>query len=170
MANPYDNESDTHREAKEFLAAELQKIDKAQDDCNFNGIKWRSNYGVFTELKFHATDEPYYFETSDGLIEYTGHDVDGIDLRGKDYLKWFDETKDRGRILFVPDSVIFHKGTPTIFIEVVYTNPVKPWKIKAIDKFFNGYLIQVYEVSAVDILNNKKDLSKITFNEIFVNV
>lgn len=167
--DPYDNESFTHRTAKNFLAEQLRDIEKVDRYCSLNGIEWQRNYGVFTELKFHETDEPYYFETSPGLKEYDGEDENGIDKRGKDCLEWFDHQIDRGRILFVPDIVIFHKGTPTIFIEVVYTNPVKPHKIKAIDRFFEGYLIQVYEVSAVDIINNMKDISKIKFNKIFTN-
>ena len=77
----YENESFTHRYAKELLADKLSIIEKINDHCEFNGIKWRKNYGVFKELKFYESSDPYYFELSDGLIPFSGFNNNGIDNR-----------------------------------------------------------------------------------------
>ena len=166
----YENESFTHKYAKEVLANKLSAIDKSNDSCEFNGIKWRSNYGVFTELKFHETSHPYYFELSDGIITYNGVDENRVDKRGKNPLEWFDKNFNRGKILFVPDIAIFHKGTPTIFIEIVHRHHLEQKKLDAIANFFEGYSIQVYEVSAEQILNNTtSDLNRCEFLDVFVS-
>jgi hypothetical protein len=165
-----ENESFIHKYAKELLAKKLSEINKNNDSCEFKNIKWRSNYGVFTELKFYETSNPYYFELSDGLVEHTGFDENNIDKRGKNPLDWFDKNYNRGKILFVPDITIFHKGTPTIFIEIVHTHHLEQKKINAIEKFFEGHLIQVYEISARQILGNTTDeLIDCEFMEAFVS-
>lgn len=165
-----ETESFTHKFAKKLLFDKLKEIDKLNDYCEFNGLKWRSNYGVFTELKFYETSNPYYFELSNCLLPHKGFDAQGNDLRGKDTLKWFNDGLDRGKILFVPDIVIFHKGVPNIFIEIVHTHPCEEKKLNAIKKFFEGHLIQVYEVSASEILDNTtEELKKCNFHECFTS-
>lgn len=167
----YETESLMHRYAKLVLAKRLSEIEKESgDSCEFNGIKWRKNYGVFTELKFYETSNPYYFESSEGLLPHTGFDSNGIDKRGKDPIKWFNPAYNRGKILFVPDITIFHKGTATVFIEIVHRHHLEQPKLNAIEKFFEGNLIQVYEVSAEQILNNTTtELKRCEFIEAFVS-
>lgn len=142
-----ERESFTHRLAKELLAKRLSSLEEADDYCCFNGLTWRRNYGVFTELKFYETSDPYYFECSDGLLPVQ-------EREGKDPLDWFDKSYDRGRILFVPDITIFHKGTAAILIEVVETNSVSPQKLEEIQRFYSGHYVGLYEVSARQILSN----------------
>lgn len=166
----YHNESLMHKYAKDVLSNRLSEINKLNDHCEFNEIKWRSSYGVFTELKFYETSTPYYFETSGGIKPYLGTNQDGSDKRGKDPLDWFDNTFNKGKILFVPDITIFHKGTPTIFIEVVHMHHIEHKKLQAIEKFFEGNFIQVYEVSASQILSNTStELNRCEFIEAFVS-
>jgi hypothetical protein len=166
----YENESYMHKFAKDVLADKLSMIEKLNDSCEFNELKWRRNYGVFKELKFYETSNPYYFELSYGLLPHTGFDNNGIDKRGKNPLEWFDKNYNRGKILFVPDITIFHKGTATIFIEIVHRHHLEQPKIQAIEKFFEGHLIQVYEVSAEQILNNTiQDFKRCEFIEAFVS-
>lgn len=57
-----------HKIAKELLANQLTETEKRSGDfCTFGTLSWRVNCGVFTELKFHENDDPYYFELSKGL-------------------------------------------------------------------------------------------------------
>lgn len=167
----YENESYMHKFAKDVLADKLSMIENlnVSDICEFNQLKWRPSYGVFKELKFYETSSPYYFESSDGLLPHTGF-YNGIDKRGKNPLDWFDKNYNRGKILFVPDITIFHKGTATIFIEIVHRHHLELPKIQAIERFFDGYLIKVYEVSAEQILNNTiQDFKRCDFIEAFVS-
>lgn len=150
-------ESYLHSHAKNLLADVLRKLDKENDHCEFNVLHWRSNYGVFTELPFHVSDDVFYFECSDG-IKY-GELAENLSDR-------FDRNFDRGRILFVPDICIFHKGTPKFFIEVVHKNHVSESKLNRIKSFFSESYIEVYEVSAYQIMSQVGDLSNIDFNRI----
>jgi len=109
-----EKESYFHKCAKNLFADWLREEELENDGCNFCGFKWRSNYGVFTELKFHETDSPYYFELSNSLTT-----VD-FEQRPKNILDWFDKSIDRGKILFVPDIVVFHKGSPKYIFEIVH--------------------------------------------------
>lgn len=155
------NESYLHEHAKNLLAEALRNEEKKNNYISeFGPITWRANYGVFTELEFHEHDHPYYFECSKGLIE------DYTDRPEGNYTEHFDPSIDRGRILFVPDICIFHKGTPTIFIEVVHKNTTPKWKINKINDFFDGFSIDIYEVSAFEIMSQVGDLSKIAFKYI----
>lgn len=170
----YETESFAHRCAKEILTSYLQRLEDKNDFCEYHGLSWRKNYGIFPELKFYETSEPYYFETSYGLREFVGHDENGIDLRGRNPLDWFDDTQKRGKILFVPDITIFHKGTASIFIEIVHNHATEPHKLEAILNFFEdrGNNIKVYEVSATEILNNlatDDELKRVTFIEKLTN-
>lgn len=152
-----ENEGMIHKSAKQKLASWLIQKDQANTHVKtLAQFQWRRNYGVFMELKFHEKDDPYYFELSKGLRPYNGYSpVSFEDWRGKNPVDWFDPTFDRGRILFVPDIVIFHKGVPNIFIEIVHTNPVSENKIKSIRKFFSGHFIHLYEIKATHILQHR---------------
>lgn len=153
MKQPFvERESHKHRLAKELLASWFYEQDKAQDFCQVAQFKWRSNYGVYTELKFYETSDPYYFENSVGLKEYAVEN--GMDIRGENPLDWFDPAIDRGKFLFIPDITIFHKGTPVILIEVVHKHPLTQSKIDTIKKFFDGYQIELYEIEAEEILRH----------------
>lgn len=133
-----EKESYKHLFAKELLAKWFQEEEINNDFCNVAQFSWRANYGVFTELKFHKTDDPYYFENSE-------------------YLYTDNEEFDRGPILFVPDVIIFHKGSPRYIFEVVNTNPVSNFKLQKIKSFFDGYYIELYEIYVDDILKFDKN-------------
>lgn len=153
---PYiQRESYLHRFAKNLLAKELKQIDKSNDSCSFGGLSWRKNYGVFTELAFYETSSPYYFELSKGLKD----DVN----RKTNPLEWFDKSVNRGKILFVPDIVIFHKGTPMIIIEVVHTHALDYKKARTMSEFFEDFYIEIYQVSASEILRCTGSLEGVTF-------
>lgn len=145
-----EKESFMHRYAKELLANQLSELEK-NEYCEFGKLKWRPNYGIFTELKFYETTDVYYFEQSKGLKEYA-KTKSGNDSRGKNPLLWFDDSIDRGKILFVPDITIFHKGAAKYFIEIVHTNSVSEYKKRKLVEFDEG--IEVYEVCASEILSN----------------
>lgn len=149
------NESYLHEHAKNLLADKFREIEKNNDFCNFGCLSWRSNYGVFTELPFHSSDDIYYFECSAGIR-------DGEFEDNGNYLDRFNPFFDRGKILFVPDIVIFHKGTPKYIIEIVHTNSVPDWKINKISQFFNEN-IEIYEVSAYEIMCQVGKLDNVTF-------
>ena len=142
-----EKESYKHLFAKELLAKWFQEEEINNDFCNVAQFSWRANYGVFTELKFHKTDDPCYFENSKGL----NTDKDGFLIGG------FNEEFDRGPILFIPDVIIFHKGSPRYIFEVVNTNPVSNFKLQKIKSFFDGYYIELYEIYVDDILKFDKN-------------
>lgn len=159
-----EKESLLHLYAKQTLHKWLKEIDDKNDFCGLPPFEWRSNYGIFMELPFYETSDHYYFEQSKGLIDYDPPEIDWSkpyeetkyeDPRGKDPLQWFDKSIDRGKILFVPDITIFHKGTPKFLIEIVHTNPVSEQKIDKIIDFFD-YGIEVHEVNVKDILKVDK--------------
>jgi hypothetical protein len=147
-------------EEKESLLHYLAKqtLWKWLDDCDhgrskeFSPFSWRSNYGVFMELPFYETSDPYYFECSDGII-----DPNKFERNEREPLSWFDPHFDRGKYLFIPDITVFHKGTPKYLIEIVNTNPVSDLKLDKICSFFQWHSLEVHQVKAKDIL--KKDKS-----------
>ncbi len=147
-------ESYKHLLAKNLLTKWLQDEDNKNDYCNVAQFSWRSNYGVFEELKFYETSDPYYFECSEGLGDI-GQMMDN-DIH---CLEWFRKDYNRGKILFVPDIVIFHKGMPKYIIEVVHTHYLSGKKLSIIKNWFNGHNVEVYEIMADEIL--KHDSSKI---------
>ena len=114
MKNKFEEkESYLHYYAKEVLFNWLVTEELENDFCNVAQFNWRRNYGVFKELKFFETSDPYYFEMSGGL--------DYEKIKEKDYNNAFRDNYDRGKILFVPDITVFHKGTPRYLFEIVYT-------------------------------------------------
>lgn len=158
MAEFIERESYKHLFAKNLLKKWFLEQDNSEDYCQVAQFKWRSNYGIFTELKFYETSSPYYFELSGGLKEHEGFDEKYVDKRGINPLDWFDPAFNRGKIQFVPDVSIFHKGVPVLLLEVVHTSPLTTWKIDNIKKFFDGFHIEVYEIEAEEVLRHDKSL------------
>ena len=161
MAKFIEKESFKHKLAKQLLASWLRDLDKTQDGCSISPISWRSNYGVFEELKFHETDDPYYFEMSEGLINWEirkGLDLNSLPQTNTD---WFMQDFNRGKILFVPDITVFHKGSATILIEILHKHCVPDEKLEVINTFFKGYYTTLFEIRAEDILSLTEIPSKI---------
>ncbi len=146
-----ERESYKHLFAKNLLKRWFLEQDTNNDFCSVAQFNWRSNYGIFTELEFYETSNPFYFELSDGLREYSSE-------RSKNPLDWFDPDFNRGKILFVPDITLFHKGSAVKLLEVVHTNSVPDWKKRRIEKFFAGNHIEVYEIQAEEILRHDKTI------------
>ncbi len=141
-----ERESFKHKLAKELFGSWFMDQEKGNNEyCSVAQFAWRKNQGVHLELKFYLNDDPYYFENSEGLL---------------------DSKFDRGPLLFVPDICIFHKGTPIMLFEVVCTNPVSNEKKKRIEKFFNGFHIEVYEIYADEILRHCSIPEKINVRQI----
>lgn len=142
--------------AKLLLFATLKKIDdNGFDNCIFEGLQWRKNYGVFMNLPFYTSDDPYYFESSKGLIPH--------DIRGNNPLEWFDPLYNRGELLFTSDIVIFHKGMPSIFIEVVEPHWLVSEKAAKIQSFFGKNTVSLYQVDATNILLCSSTIENIDF-------
>lgn len=140
-------ESYLHLHAKLTLYNALVAEEEKNDFITtFGAMEWRASYGVFCELPFHEKDSPYYFEQSAG-----------IENDDEDLLQRFNPKIDRGKVLFVPDICIFHKGTPIYFVEIVHTHSVSHQKKEAIRSFFNGYSIMVFQVQAIDIMQCTDD-------------
>lgn len=118
-------EGAVHLEAKLKLASWLMEVEAGA--AMIEPFVWtRGNYGVHVELPFHRDSSPYYFE--------------------------FMETH-RGPWLFVPDICVFHKGTPILLIEIVDTSLVEPEKEERIREFFRDHLVEVWHVSAHEVLS-----------------
>lgn len=155
-----ENESFLHKAAKELLYKEL--LIAEEKEINFNVFSWRKNYGVFLELPFFETDDPYYFECSKCLLRDKNDSL--FEERIKENSQSVFNNTDRGSILFVPDICIFHKGIPIYFIEVVHKNATTDFKLNKIKSFFKGDRLQVYEVSAYQIMAQTTSLENINFN------
>jgi len=154
-----ENESYLHKAAKHLLSLWLNEEEAKNDFCSFCGLAWRRNYGVYQELKFYETSDPYYFENSDGLIEC------GMMCRTNPD-ECFEPTAKRGKILFVPDITIFHKGQAMILIEIVHRSPVSGKKLSNIIKFFNGNHFELYTINAKSILVNTGKPSFLNFQQL----
>lgn len=133
-----DNQSYLHRKAVSVLTNWLRAIERSKKPCEFGELAWRRNQGIYSELKFHENNSPYYFEF---VPERTG------------------------RILFVPDIVIFHQGYPKYIIEVVHKNPPTTDKLFEIIKFFHGLDTEVYTISAFYIMSHTKKPKTINFSK-----
>lgn len=156
-------ESFKHLCAKQLLLSWLRELDEKQDGCTFGPIYWRSNWGVHEELPFYETSDPYYFELSQGLI--------GQERKTKHYnhRELFDPTFNRGKLLFVPDITIFHKGTPIHFIEVVHKSfPVRGKVGKMFNFFYPEYSCNLWIVGADHILGQIKKPTSLNFKHIQV--
>ncbi len=159
------HESHKHKLAKELLGGWLAEIDKHNDGCGKGNADqfpqlpfyWRSNYGVFLELPFHETDDQYYFECSDWARQQM--DKDGLGL--KTLVEPLQEVN-RGKILFVPDITIFHKGCPKIFIEVIHKSPVSQKKVDRIINFMSAGF-EIWTINADNILNQTNKYCNLKF-------
>lgn len=171
------HESYKHKLAKELLYSWLKEIhdDKNIDYSNdhpfgrYLPFNWRKNYGVYMELPFYTTSDPYYFECSKGvwcdLPEHTELESCDCERDENSFIKHID----KGKILFVPDITIFHKGTAKILIEVFHTNPVSPNKMRKIAKFFEQSHIEVYQIDAENILVQTNKNRRLIFEELPVS-
>jgi hypothetical protein len=148
MNMPYEyHESHKHKLAKETLFKWLDNIEKGIPNTPPVRLPFywrRPNYGVHLELPFYSNSDPYYFECS-------GHENDG--------------GEQPGRILFVPDITIFHKGSVKIIIEVVHKNIISGEKEKKINSFF-GDGVWLYSIEADNILNQTNKHCNLFFEPI----
>jgi len=130
---------------------------------------WRSpNWGVHIELPFFETSDPNYFEHSFGLID----DINEIAPRNeyKSIDELFRPSANLGRLLFIPDITIFHKGQAAHFVEVVHTNPVSIDKLHKIAdwwKYKQGGWLNIWEVEAEWVLRQTKEPSEVQATLIF---
>ena len=151
-------ESFKHLMAKNLLAEWLRELDNNYDFCKIGKVSWRSNYGVHKELPFYETSSPYYFEQSKGL----NPKKECPNFKDYIYKDLYLPNFNKGKILFVPDITIFHKGSVRHFIEVVHKSEPTQKKIGNIQYFFKvagwGYC-DLWLISADHILGqvNKPD-------------
>lgn len=120
------NESFKHLYAKRLLYHWLCQHESKTEGCNFCGFKWRRNQGIHMELPVYRSSNPNYFEHG----------------------------SNSGKISFVPDITIFHKGQVFIIIEVVHKSAISNTKLKKIKRFFGSNHFELYEIQADHILNN----------------
>ena len=136
MTKFIEKESMKHLLAKKTLKNWLEQAEKNPltewGKCRFAQFVWQKSAGVKEEFKIHENDENYYLEFAD-CEEY-----------------------DRGKILFVPDIVVFHKGMVNYVFEVVHTSPVSDKKLQKMIGFFSEYT-ECYEVEAEHILSFDKN-------------
>lgn len=139
------HESHKHKLAKETLFKWLDNIEKFIPNSPPVRLPFywrRPNWGVHMELPFYSNSDPYYFECS-------GHELD----------------EEPGRLLFVPDITIFHKGSVKIIIEVVHKNYISAKKEESIYKFFKND-VQLYSIEADNILNQTNKFCNLYFEPI----
>lgn len=136
-----DRESLIHKYGKGLLAEELRSKEIGNPKCcELSPFIWRPSYGVYTELPIYTNSSLYYF----------------------DY-----PPKMPGRILFIPDIVIFHQGYPKIIIEVVHKNPPSDEKIERIKLFAKDTDIELHTVKASHIMGKVKTIDNLITTQIF---
>lgn len=151
--------------AKELLHGWLRLADRDLDDQLPKGFStpfgWRTgNYGVHMELPFYDETEAYYFECTPGLVE--------CGLRVDDWRDAFKEGYPKGKLLFVPDITIFHKGCPSIVVEVVHKSSVSKSKLDKIIAWGNKHAdLEVWEIEADNILNQTNLRCNLKFELIY---
>lgn len=89
---------------------------------------WRRPSPICQELKFYTGSDPYYFEHG----------------------------RPEGPILFVPDITVFHQGAAHLLVEVVHTSEVLEEKLDTIKCFFLDQPVEVWEVTAEEILRQTR--------------
>lgn len=159
-------ESYRHKLSKEQLYKWLCSIESGNRQELHEDFKipfgWnKGNYGVHLELPFYETSSPYYFEQGAGIIS-----PNGLHPSTHHHSNFVDPLVNRGKILFVPDITIFHKGTAYHFIEVCYKNKTSAKKIQDIKNFFGTYPIYVWEIEADNILNQTNIKFKLEFEQL----
>lgn len=175
-------ESYLHYYAKKLLLNWLSNCEiKGEDYTKSSHFMWGVNYGIYGELPFFEKDDPYYFESSSFMNGAYINDRYYNKLDAHDYkimkkvkkyeiapTKYIIENSiNRGKLLFIPDITIFHKGTAMILIEVVNTNYVNYEKISKILNFFDGDHLEIYEVDAYEILSKTEPTLDLNFNNIW---
>ena len=100
-------------------------------------IEWRDNYGVFENLPFHRSDNPYYFENSAGLLPPDRERSRPMSAPADEFEPGFD----RGPVLFTPAFTIFHKGTA---VHLLYTRHPGEAELSTIAAFYDGYGYHVW--------------------------
>ena len=151
-------------DARGKLAGWLQDIEKGNDGCGISPLYWRSNWGVHEGLKYHTTDEAWYFETCSGLwsaqdvfhkrIDSHQQDVGMAEPKCNTECSTCIYNTDRGGVLFESDISIFHKGSVSYIIEI--TNKDFPLNKDKVRKMLNFIDIEdtaeIYEIDADFIL------------------
>lgn len=143
------HESHLHKLAKETLFKWLQNIEQGipnNPEVNLP-FHWRApNFGIHMELPFYKNSDPYYFECSYHVFDNENE---------------FYEPP--GQLLFVPDITVFHKGAATILIEIIHKSPVTKIKLDRIKDFFEGYHLELYSITAENILNQTNKYCNLKF-------
>ncbi len=160
-----------HKCAKDLLVQWLRDKEDKYGSAGFHtsinhnteGLTWRANYGVYSELKFYETSDPYYFEHSGGIINPGKKNETNPD-------SLFDPSFDRGKILFVPDITAFHKGVAQILIEIVHTNNVSDKKLKEIKDFYGDMYFEIWTINAQSILVNTSVPDWLNFQLLYKNI
>lgn len=126
----------------------LKKENNSGDSSRIGQFYWRKNYGVFKDLKFHKSDDSYYFENSLGLIPYEDRDMHSTCID----IEWFDPKFDRGELVFNAHIAVFHKGSVKYIFEIVEGKDAPRPKLENMCSFFSNYL-NIYQIEADYILN-----------------
>lgn len=122
-------ESFKHALAKELLYAWLKSSERYKRQghcCKFGDISWRKSAGIHQELPFYDNSSPYYFEFP---------------------------PKRPGKILFIPDIVVFSQGHAHLIFEIVHKSDISEAKGAKMEAFFKDCYVEVHRISADYILN-----------------
>lgn len=163
MRNFKENESFEHKIAKELLTLWLREAEDGKFDgisCDFCGLRWNKNAGVFPELPFYETSHPYYFENSGGL------DIENYQTR-HDYATHHIKGFDKGKTLFIPDITIFQRGYVILMIEIVHKSPLTEKKINTMTEFFKDTEAELYTINSRSIMVNTSKPTWLNFQKIF---
>ena len=120
---------------RELLRTSFAQADRLQTYA-LGSIDWNPSYGVFENLPFHKGDNPYYFETSDGL-----KDLNERPKRLSPPEAQFEAGFDRGPVLFTPAFTVFHKGTAA---HLLYTGHPSEAELARIARFYEGHAYTVW--------------------------
>lgn len=158
-----EKESYEHQLAKDLLTMWVREEEKDKFDgiyCFFCGLKWRKSAGVFPELPFYETSDPYYFENSGGL-------TDKSYPNRYDYSQHHAEGFNKGKILFKPDITIFQQGRVIIMIEVVHKCEVSDYKLGKMKRFFRDTDAELYTINSRSITMNYAKPTWLNFQKLF---
>lgn len=124
-----ERESFKHKLAKELLSSWLINAEKNRTRhgyCHLAQFGWKKSAGIFPELKFCEHSNVYFFEN----ISDTS-----------------------GKILFIPDITVFHKGAPLYLFEIVHKSPPSFDKLICIQEFFHDSYVELHTINADYLLN-----------------
>jgi hypothetical protein len=152
MAYEY-KESYKHKIAKELLFNWLKNTILNHDEklskwCRFAQFFWKPHHLVM-EMVVQENDQQFYFEGTLRYAQDTYEDfaTGNFQLCKKNYNEPLDGY---GKILFVPDIVVFHCGRPIYIFEITHTNGLTKEKAEKMKEFFP--YCRIYEIQAEDIL------------------